>query len=54
MKNPDNKIFYLAVERYKREAQDAKQRGDKEALKEAKWKVKYFKDKIKRKKVKDD
>lgn len=54
MSNPNNNIFYLAIERYKKEAQEAKARGDKDSLAEARWKVKYFKDKIKKKKQKND
>ena len=48
-------LFLLAVERYKKEALEAKEKGDKEGYKEARWKVRYFKDKIRKKKgVKDD
>lgn len=39
----------VALNKYLREAQEAKLNGDKDALKEANWKVKYFKDKIKQK-----
>ena len=44
-------LFVLAVERYKKEALEAKEKGNKEALKEARWKVRYFKDKIRKKKA---
>ena len=47
-------LFKIAIEKYKNEALEAKERGDKEALKEARWKVKYFKDKIRKKKMKND
>ena len=54
MKNTKDNIFYIAVERFKREAKEAKEKGDQEAYKEARWKVKYFKDKIRKKKVKNE
>lgn len=44
-------LFLISVERYKKEAQEAKEKGNKEAYKEARWKVKYFKDKIRQKKA---
>ena len=47
-------LFLLVVEKYKKEAQEANEKGNKEAYKEAQWKVKYFKDKIRKRKVKKD
>ena len=54
MINDEHQLFKVAIERYKIAAQNAKERGDKEAYKEARWKIKYFKDKIRNKKVKKD
>lgn len=46
-------LFNIAIARYRKDALEAKTQGNKEALKEAKWKVKYFKDKIRKRMVKN-
>ncbi len=41
-------VFLRALEKYKKEILEAKEEGDKQKEKDAKWKVKYFKDKIRK------
>ena len=47
-------LYRVAIDKYQKQVLEAKENNDKGALKEAKWKVKYFKDKIRKKKVKNE
>ncbi len=54
MKRNGFNLYRVAVEKYSKEAQEARKRNDKEALKEARWRMEYFKDKIRKRKIKND
>ena len=50
MKKTIPNVYLAAIEKYKKEALEAKEKGDNQGYKDAKWKVKYFKDKIRQRK----
>lgn len=50
MKGREFNLFLIAIDKYQKKASEALEEEDLEAYKEARWKVKYFKDKIKKRK----
>ena len=47
-------LYRVAIDKYQKQVLEAKENNDKEALKEARWKIKYFKDEIRKRKAKED
>ena len=47
-------VLKMALEKYTKEAREAKEKGNDESYMNAKWKIKYFKMKIKKKEIKED
>ena len=47
-------VYIAALERYHKELSEAKTSGDLERVENLKWKIQYFKDKIKQRKTKND
>lgn len=53
MKKTTPNVYLVAIEKYRKEILEGQASGDKEKVKDAKWKIKYFKDKIRQRKKND-